>query len=533
VKLTVNDALKLQPLCLSAVIAGRRGVDREIQSVTLIEIPDRTEFLQPHLLAISSLYAVANDVEGQLSLIRLLNAYKGCGLILFNVGLVVPTIHPRLIELCDELDFPLMTMPLEISYYQVIEAVMDQLLERQSQKLETSISLYEAFMDQLLDSRDDYSSMLGMLEKNINHGILLFNHNQKCVYAASGMPEESLIHQLVKEIQIGLGRSGDGLPMGERVATINCTPYLLTPVVNKHTYYGTLIVADMDTPTDLDRLALSQTQKALCVAAFGNVRMDEYYERMRGEYLRDLLQGNYGNEELIISQGRELEYDVQNICCVIAAAPFACDSEERARTLNSLYLHARRIMPEDIVAFVEETVVILCNHNGRSDFMQPARSISAAVEASCGHAPSIGVGSMCTNVNEIPLSYKRAADVILLSSRIYNAPRCESYASMRLYDLLFNSINESEAARIVNSLLEPLRRYDKTYNANLEQTFCALLNNNDSTAQVAETMFLHKNTVLQRRNKIVSLYKGDPFASPERLQFELALLLQRIFDIHT
>ena len=103
---------------------------------------------------------------------------------------------------------------------------------------------------------------------------------------------------------------------------------------------------------------------------------------------------------------------------------------------------------------------------------------------------------------------------------------------MRLYDLLFNSINESEAARIVNSLLEPLRRYDKTYNANLEQTFCALLQNNDSTAQVAETMFLHKNTVLQRRNKIVSLYKSDPFASPERLQFELALLLQRIFDLH-
>lgn len=532
-KLTVNDALKLQPLCLSTVIAGKRGVGREIQSVTLIEIPDRTEFLQPHLLAISSLYAVSKDVEAQLSLIRLLNEFNGCGLIVFNVGIVVKNIHPRLIELCDELDFPLMTMPLEISYYQVIEAVMDQLLEHQSQKLEASISLYEAFMDQLLDSRDEYSSMLGILEKNISHSILLFNHNQKCVYAASGLPDETLTHQLVKEIQAGLGRSAEGLPMEERVAAINGTPYLLAPVVNKHTYYGTLVVVGMESPTDLDRLALSQTQKALCVAAFGNVRMDEYCERMRTEYLRDLLQGNYGNEELIISQGRELDYDVQNICCVIAAAPFACESgEERTLVLNSLYLHARRIMPEDIVAFVDDKVVILCNHNGRSDFMQPARSISAAVEASCGHAPSIGVGSMCATVRDIPISYRRAADVILLSSRIYNAPRCESHAGMRLYDLLLNSINEAEAARIVNTLLEPLRRYDKTYNANLEQTFCALLENNGSTAQVAETMFLHKNTVLQRRNKIVSLYKGDPFNSPERLQFELALLLQRIFDLH-
>ena len=534
--LTVNDALKLQPLCFGTVVAGKGGVDKEILSVTLIEIPDRREFLQPQLLAISSLYAVANDLEGQLSLIRLLDEYKGCGLIVFNVGIVMPSIHPRLIELCDELDFPLISMPLNISYYQVIEAVMDQLLEHQSRKLETSISLYEAFMDQLLDSRDDYSAMLGMLSKNIRHSILLFNHNQKCVYAVSGAPGEALTHQLVKEIQIGLGRSEEGMPMCERVAHIDGTPYLFIPVVNMRAYYGTLIVIDMDVPTDLDRLALSQTKKALCVAAFGNVRMDEYYERMKDEYLRDLLQGNYGNEALIISQGRELEYDVQNICCVIVATPFAPkDDEEKSRVLNSLHMHARRIMPEDIVALLEdmEQVVILCNHNGRSDFIQPARAISAAVEAGCGRAPSIGVGSICTDVHGIPQSYKRAVDVILLSGRIYNAPRCESYAGMRLYDLLFNSIDASEAARIVNELLEPLRRYDKTYNANLEQTFCALLQNNGSTAQVAETMFLHKNTVLQRRNKIVSLYKGDPFASPERLQFELALLLQWIFDIHT
>ena len=532
--LTVSDALKLQPLCLGTVVAGRDAIYREIQSVTLIEIPDRAEFLQPHLLALSSLYAVANDVEKQLSLIRLLNEYNGCGLIVFNVGEVVPSIDPRLMSLCDELGFPLITMPRHISYFQVIEAVMDQLLEHQSRKLETSISLYEAFMDQLLDSRDDYSSMFGMLAKNIHHSVLLFNHNQKCVYSDAGTPGEELAQKLVREIQVGFGRSGERASMRERVVNIDGTPYLLIPIVNKRAYYGTLVVVGMDEPTDLDRLALSQTKKALCVAAFGNIRMDEYYERMKGEYLRDLLQGNYGNEALIISQGRELDFDVQNICCVIAAAPFACDDDEvRSRVLNSIYMQARRIMPEDIVARLEDKVVILCNHNGRSDFVQPARIISASVEASCGHAPSIGVGPMCTDVSGIPKSYKSAVDVLLLSGRIYNAPRCESYASMSLYDLLFNSIDKTKAARIVHTLFDPLRRYDKAYNANLEQTFCELLRSNGSTAHVAETMYLHKNTVLQRRNKIVSLYKGDPFTSPERLQFELAFLLQRIFDLRS
>ena len=54
----------------------------------------------------------------------------------------------------------------------------------------------------------------------------------------------------------------------------------------------------------------------------------------------------------------------------------------------------------------------------------------------------------------------------------------------------------------------------------------ALLENDLSVAQTAERIFAHKNTILQRKKKIISILGYDPFVLPHRLQFELALALR-------
>ena len=102
---------------------------------------------------------------------------------------------------------------------------------------------------------------------------------------------------------------------------------------------------------------------------------------------------------------------------------------------------------------------------------------------------------------------------------------------MRIYSLLFNNLPVEHVLAIILDYLEPVRDYDLRYNANLEETFEALLHYYGQTTLVADAMFVHRNTVLQRRNKIISLYENNPFESPHRLQFEIIFLLKRIFDL--
>ena len=95
--LTVQKALALPPLTLGTVVAGAGGLDREINSVTVQEIINEdlisVKFLTAGVFIVSSLYAIAEDTDTQVSLIRRLDDCQVSALALFNVGPVMPQIR--------------------------------------------------------------------------------------------------------------------------------------------------------------------------------------------------------------------------------------------------------------------------------------------------------------------------------------------------------------------------------------------------------------------------------------------------------
>ena len=78
--------------------------------------------------------------------------------------------------------------------------------------------------------------------------------------------------------------------------------------------------------------------------------------------------------------------------------------------------------------------------------------------------------------------------------------------------------------------MEPLRSYDKSTNSCLEKTFLMLLECDMDTTLVSKKMYLHKNTVLQRKKKIAELYQGNPFDLINRLQFQFVRILRDLID---
>ena len=90
---------------------------------------------------------------------------------------------------------------------------------------------------------------------------------------------------------------------------------------------------------------------------------------------------------------------------------------------------------------------------------------------------------------------------------------------------------EDVCRRLEGELIEPLRTYDKKSNSCLEETYRVLLECNLDTNLVAQRMYIHKNTVLQRKRKIIELCPRDPFDLENRLQFQFARVLNELTDI--
>lgn len=53
---TVRDALRMEPLCRARLVAGEDGLDREITSVNVMEVPDIVNWVKPGALLLTTAY---------------------------------------------------------------------------------------------------------------------------------------------------------------------------------------------------------------------------------------------------------------------------------------------------------------------------------------------------------------------------------------------------------------------------------------------------------------------------------------------
>ena len=86
-------------------------------------------------------------------------------------------------------------MPIHVSYYEVLTAIIDKLLAHKVHTLEGIIQVYEAFNTQLMNIEEDYSSLLAMLGNMIGAPLAFFNHNQKCIYSSWGRESDALLKE--------------------------------------------------------------------------------------------------------------------------------------------------------------------------------------------------------------------------------------------------------------------------------------------------------------------------------------------------
>ncbi|MGM9607645.1 MAG: PucR family transcriptional regulator [Oscillospiraceae bacterium] len=138
--LTVSQLMELPCLRRSKVLAGHNGLNRIVTCLSVLEYSNPTE-LQKRLyesiefwgseLVITAFSNVADDVDAQCENIKSMAAAGEVGMILYYVGLIMPRVDPRLIQLANELDFVLICMPENepnLRYSEVIHEVMDTII---------------------------------------------------------------------------------------------------------------------------------------------------------------------------------------------------------------------------------------------------------------------------------------------------------------------------------------------------------------------------------------------------------------------
>lgn len=194
--ITIEQALKLPSLRKAKVLAGKNSLDKNILTVNVLECSELTQevgFLIDNIkyvgseLAITSFYGIRNDVESQLETIRLLSKIGVIGLVLYYVGIIMPKVDERLVQLADEMNFPLIVMPQDVAtlrYSDVISEVSELIIKDQMMETNYSVELLEQ-MSKLPPEQRTIDSMLYLISNRLHATIIITDNNYKLLNVAS------------------------------------------------------------------------------------------------------------------------------------------------------------------------------------------------------------------------------------------------------------------------------------------------------------------------------------------------------------
>lgn len=193
---TVNDILKLPCMNGAKVVAGEGGLTKPLSTVSVLEYADPSA-LQEELfhndefsgseIVITAFANIANEVELQCANIRRLSAAGEVGLILYYVGIFMPSVDQRLIDLANQLDFVLIVMPenrMDLRYSEVISEVMEAVIKDQA----AEITLLPDVLDQmsrLPEHQRTIDAVLRMTRDRIRTSLILVDNHGRALGQAN------------------------------------------------------------------------------------------------------------------------------------------------------------------------------------------------------------------------------------------------------------------------------------------------------------------------------------------------------------
>lgn len=314
VKLTVKSIMKLEPLKDADIIAGHNGLSNVVTSVSVLEIPKHTVFLREGEISISSFYSIANDVDKQLEVIRMLKESNISGLILCHIGIFLPSISRSVVELCNELDFPLIIPQPNVAYIDIISSILDSLFNIKNNELSHAMKVHDAITNLLLEEKD-LDELISTLHTLINRPIYFFDHNNECISSSNGSLSPKYDIYLKQNIQDCLSNFTNykGIDPMYIDSIEKTNSILLIIIANNKMYYGTLVVFNANDLNDLDLISINQIKNSIAITSLNKIRIRDYNILLKHDYLDDLIAWNFESERTALKRGLNFGYDVSKI----------------------------------------------------------------------------------------------------------------------------------------------------------------------------------------------------------------------------
>lgn len=141
----------------------------------------------------------------------------------------------------------------------------------------------------------------------------------------------------------------------------------------------------------------------------------------------------------------------------------------------------------------------------------------------------IGMGNFYTELKNVSKSYDESLTVIHLVKQHKN-PFIQKYKEIGTYKIIMNVPDQSIIKTFHQDMLGPLYLYDQLHNTDFVEFLRIFLEENGSANKISKRLFIHRNTVTYKINKIASLLDLDLNNTFARTNLNVAFMIEDIMN---
>lgn len=537
-QVTLEDVLKLALPVNSKLIGRSDSLNRVINWVVVL-----TDWIGiREQVQISDLVVVPQTLQSSVSNAELLNGLQTMGALAVGGVILFDEVDPFLAGEAENIDLPLVIVPDKIPTRDISKAISSLLLDRQAQLTERGMQLYRQLSEM---SREEHGlqAMTDLMAK-VTGKIIVVQDKRLEIQAMSIPPNNRInIPQLSEALQ-----NREELPSvlrnrkaaartrqshWQQLMPVENIGRLLTPIISGDRARGYLsVIGPADQLDMLDKLTTEHGAAATALEMAKAKAISEAKKELRGDFLEGILAGTVPRNEIERLKLR-LDHDTDQPHAVMV---FAWDSPDQAtvRYLETAvnWLVSSHNRPALVHIYGGSNVVMFQGLRNVEDDMGSARELEKRlreyVHVEYPNERLIsGMAGPAESLSDWPLVYQHAVQAMKLCQRLGFSHVVE-YDSLGVYQLLTQLDENPTVQEFSERIIGPLANYDKRHRSNLVQTIAAYFEHHGNISQTAESLFIHRNTLLYRLERIKELTAHDLDQADMRLALHLALKLWQL-----
>ncbi|MGC0416083.1 PucR family transcriptional regulator [Embleya sp. AB8] len=535
----VRDVLSLSSLSGARLMAGASGLDRVVQRLNVMEVPDILPWTKPHELLLTTGYPLRETPQSLCDLVTGLESRR-LAAVGIKLGRYLDELPADMLAAADRVGLPIIRLPDDVAFDDILNQVLTDILNRQAAVLARSEEAHRALVSVVLAGggleaiTDELSRLLG--------GTVMVTTPDGRLLASSEIAAPEGSKPALRGLFDATGRFRvERFKHGARALEDPGTGVALVPILAGALDHGRVVL--ISAGRTLDESDIQVLERAAATAALvitKELAVAAVESKYQGDFMRDLLAGRAGDPAHTVRHCASLGWAIDRPLIVVVAQLEPGENpdldgddlrpaHERFATAWGMVVRERD--PHAAVVGYSQEVVVLMGASGRTAPGDTVRQMVAQVSGDGGggrRSFSTGVSRVVTDPALLPEAYEQARRAAKVGRQMHGPGGIADFDSLGVYRLLSLVPDSAELTSFMRETLGELASREDEETTDLRTTLEVLLDTNLNVAETARILHFHYNTLRYRIGKLERLLGAFTTDSHLRLNIMLALQVRRM-----